>query len=691
LSKSLNENVASESELCNRLRAKYASAKSPQLKTDWKSDVLSEKFVTTIAEILEALIVFDQLEAAMDALFSRSSVVYNNCVNDTIAILLLTTGTSGTDADSTQFVQLMQTLITQVRSAYKRHEAVSHEISKVRSGDDINNQLINRFWTCIQEVLKSVVNVHLALDISNEEKAGDISTKQKMLFRFDNTTCVSVHSSTSNVQPLSAICQPDPYNIVAIFHLANRFCVEIESKPFISSPCPFNVHLHTVIMDRYFIEHVKRDMEKKTEVILRNSDVWSSSSELPNDGKGILNSCIKIFDLCRHVANLIKSMEIYTQRFASLWLLILEVYTRSASEVYAKITRNQSAFDGENYKEHSKISATWAVDEDISRFLKSLPSWTIFKCSVPSTPSAEMTTPTGLSLSISESEPEIKQRTERESEILIGNLGIEKQIRQEQLITDIEHIKSIACMHKSLQWFVGNMRELMANISPQAKKHMQCRIQMQSAEGGEVSEEILNKALEDRLRSLEEMSETCLLMLHLELRVRCFYHLYPLARSKVSASQDEHDREVVEFRNDMEQLHRLLKDLLPNKVKYLFDGLGHLCASIFIHSSQHMTKLSENGRKRICRNIFTVQKYLSPLTGRTESELNRARTFYELLNKEPDQLLASIMEQGAKFSYLEYNYLLSLAVRSHHLLSSQPGALESKMTQLREILSQLAK
>lgn len=49
--------------------------------------------------------------------------------------------------------------------------------------------------------------------------------------------------------------------------------------------------------------------------------------------------------------------------------------------------------------EHSKISATWAVDEDISRLLKSLPSWTVI---VNQTPAAELT-PTGL-LSLNESE-----------------------------------------------------------------------------------------------------------------------------------------------------------------------------------------------------------------------------------------------------------------------------------------------
>lgn len=74
--------------------------------------------------------------------------------------------------------------------------------------------------------------------------------------------------------------------------------------------------------------------------------------------------------------------------------------------------------------------------------------------------------------------------------------------------------------------------------------------------------------------------------------------------------------------------------------------------------SQHMTKLPEAGQKRLCRNIYTVQRHLSQISGRPEAELNKALFFYELVNKDPDGLLASIMEQGASFTYQEYTYLL---------------------------------
>lgn len=100
-------------------------------------------------------------------------------------------------------------------------------------------------------------------------------------------------------------------------------------------------------------------------------------------------------------------------------------------------------------------------------------------------------------------------------------------------------------------------------------------------------------------------------MMHLELRVHCFVHLLPLARIRPMVIQDDSDPEVVEFGKDLRQMHQLLSGhIAANKVKYLFDGLGHLCASIFINSSQHMSKLPDSAQKRLCRNIFTAQRLL---------------------------------------------------------------------------------
>lgn len=113
-------------------------------------------------------------------------------------------------------------------------------------------------------------------------------------------------------------------------------------------------------------------------------------------------------------------------------------------------------------------------------------------------------------------------------------------------------------------------------------------------------------AMEDCIGRLDSISDTCLLMLHLELRVHCFFHLLPLARPRNVSVHEELDAEVafrvdifatffesvyaglfkvIELGRDLQAFHQLLSSILSqSKLRYIFDGLGHLCAAIFIHS-----------------------------------------------------------------------------------------------------------
>ncbi|GMT27707.1 hypothetical protein PFISCL1PPCAC_19004, partial [Pristionchus fissidentatus] len=146
---------------------------------------------------------------------------------------------------------------------------------------------------------------------------------------------------------------------------------------------------------------------------------------------------------------------------------------------------------------------------------------------------------------------------------------------------------------------------------------------------------------------------------------------------------DDVDQEVHELGRDMAAFYKLLAEILAvPKLNYIFDGLGHLCAAIFIHLSQHMPRLTDAGKKRVCRNIWGVQQRLSQLTGRREAQLERARAFYELLSHDVDRIIALVPETSKQFSSMELSHLIGLSVRSHPLLSTQPGALDSCIQQL---------
>ncbi|KAI6238411.1 Exocyst complex component Sec8 [Aphelenchoides fujianensis] len=696
----LPEGAAAESSVCQRLLERYApraDGEQPKaaralgrsfgarfaalLPAD--SPEAAAELAARLADALDALAVFDQLDAALRHVQQRRPALCKAALNDLVALLSL--------------------LIQQVYGSFKRHELFAAQLNgRQRGAGEQAARLLDDFWTCAQDVVRAVVADHVDVhpeegDEPSAEKAAQpagTGDKIRALFRFAQTASWASTSSTAKRQLLSLVCSPDLYNVIDVYELLVRFCAQVERHTG-EKKCPLHVFLNQSVLST-FHNRVRKDMEAKIDAALLGAEVWTELAAVPGTQTRVLKSCVRVFELCKEIGRLIHEMQRETPLLASIWVVIMEEYRETANEMYRRITHSR-VVQGEHMTEHAKISATWAVDEDISRLLKSLPSWTVL-CP-PTTPEATPVlpvaqTPSGavaasLAAGIQESEQTVRQRTQRESEILIANLGVQREIERAAMITDMQHARSIACMHESLQWFCTQMRSLIASIPPTAHEHM--------------SRVKLSEALESRLQTLDSIAETCLLMMHLELRVHCFFHLLPLARpprslagaagtgvstaSIVAATRDDTDPEVTEFGRDLQQFHQMLAaHIAPHKVKYLFEGLGRLCASIFINSSQYMQKLSESGQKRVCRNIFTVQRHLSQISGRPETELNRAQSFFELVNRDPDELLARIMESATAFSYMEYTYLLALSVRRNTSLSAQPGVLDRKLKQLQEIL-----
>lgn len=203
--------------------------------------------------------------------------------------------------------------------------------------------------------------------------------------------------------------------------------------------------------------------------------------------------------------------------------------------MYEQVTRSIRQPDGVEPIEWRKISAAWAVDEDISRLLKSLPNWmtlVIEPYHALSTPSSMLTSPpstTPMTMA-AESADDIRRRNERESEILIGNLGMQKKIETWEMITESTHIRSLANMNESIEWFSTRVRATIAQLPKLVQDQLRTAKVQVTIDGVCEQHETLSGGLERRLQQLDDMSGTCLLILHLEVRVHLFHHLLPLAR-----------------------------------------------------------------------------------------------------------------------------------------------------------------
>ncbi|KRZ10049.1 Exocyst complex component 4 [Trichinella zimbabwensis] len=475
--------------------------------------------------------------------------------------------------------------------------------------------------------------------------------------------------------------------------------------------------------------------------------------QLPPSTVPLFVSSLKTLHACRDVETALLAAPAFCGEFFQLWLQAVQLYRQAASRQYDRLTcatceeatapkrtnprtTTQPAQEANTGRRPGKISSAWAIDGDIGRLLKSLPNWQNL-----TSPSATVDQQSSSSSAVDHSpfagdnagsssscyseaggqhEPaDTRSRHARESDILISNLGTQARIEHNELIP-FEHRKFqlMACYQESVEYFAKITKAAVISL-PQSVRtklkilpdanvddhdhhnhhHQQQRIvddRANNAQAEQQSEAITEPSslyghFMHCLQSVDQLAANCLLMLHLEVRVHCFYHLLPLFQlTAFVGSNQQIDQQVIHLNKDLMQMHDALSGFFqPYKLKYIFEGLGHLIAAIFISACQNISRINDAGKKRICRDIYTIQQCLSNLTGEREADLDQARKFYQLLYKSPDDILNSVVENGPEFTLQQYSNLLALAVRSHATLSSEPGALEQRLTRLKNLTNEM--
>lgn len=734
------------------------------------------KPVQHIAVLIEAAAFLRRLPDLVDVLKRRMASGMASIVHHTTVYAReYLAGPEHSLTDSKLLAELLQLLFRQFKIVAMLHRLIVSQLKRVREARRMESSAglelsytMNDVWEVIQGTLQQVLNDYLdiknaAMNIggggiahssvlsNNQLLAADnsLSTyfnkkkptrgKKATLFRFDSTMHAIKVASYVREQKLYAlpslttmaedgtgdqtllICGPTPENAIIIFKPLMKFVSEIEESDGASS-VNLRAFMENYIRD-YYLPKMQGELMQKLEIIFQSGDahdaLWTSEEAKRLDANVPLLICaVRVSEICRNLEVLMQSAPVFAPKFAELWLQVLNEFRKFAQLVFEKIGRSIKQ-EGNVEVERRKISAAWAVDEDISRLLKSLPNWLALTENASVAASTPFSPPVAnmsiLATPMMESAEDIRQRNMRESEILISNLGMQKRIDEHEVILDdIYNWKLLANMHESMQWFCRTMRmylqHLPANVINILKEAKQVQTTSVSAALGVAGvasvldatflgfdtpslDATLYRLFETSLAALDEAAATFLLMLHLEVRVHCFYFLLPIAKQTVARSHGEEiDEQVVRLNKDLMQLHDSLSSNLQNrKVKYVFEGLGHLVAAIFINSAHHILKINDSGKKRMCKDIFSVQQCLSTITGTRESDLDSARRYFELLYKTPDDILNTIVEKGPEFTELEYQHLLGLSIRSHPIYSSEPGSLDLRVNRLREIMNERSK
>nr|CAD7589281.1 unnamed protein product [Timema genevievae] len=637
------------------------------------------------------------------------------------------------------------------------------------------------------------------------------------------------------------VCQPDPRNITLIFIPLMKFIEDIERATGCTpgSSCTLNAFLADYVKEVFLGRHhvlVASSIETAT----KSTDAWRATTnpelmrslgvnrpllqEKPppvhlteirtsispssavklNTTSALANyatEAVTVERCIQDLKELMQALPAYAEHFLTIICNILRNYRETCQAAYRGIVQPDS--------EDKRIcSAAWLKDEDISRFIKSLPNWTDLQAQKIV---HQRRRPLRREETTEEESPEdIRQRNMREAEILASNLG-EGGINAHEILSDVGQLKGLSQLQESMLAFcwipghvglsgdelVGQAAREVVHLPPVAslgvmfldlKGHVRCEVLstwherwvstpaqnklrpirdgvsrwpssiqksrreeewfsssilmfaselprsiasspsiMVTSEGIPAMPESTVNSLLQLGQEFEELANTCLLVLHLEVRVQCFHYLLPrpntynrfagagvdsqepdpkvLELSRVLISIDEAMNSSLQLRKSKVKegfgnrinlrWDRGLNSELPAQnsntllinLQYIFEGLGHLIAKILITSAQYLDKIDEPGIQKMCRNIFALQQTLTNITMAREIALDHARHYFELFYLTPEEILSGVMEKGAEFSELEYMNAFQLLQRSQ--ADPDYGAINVHLGRLSDILGEV--
>ncbi|CAH1993571.1 unnamed protein product [Acanthoscelides obtectus] len=580
--------------------------------------------------------------------------------------------------------ELIQILFLQFKDVADSHRIILGYIEKACKIYKVDTKIYNLqfYWGQVQEVLQSFLSFYLDiqntsgdLQINDNLDTNDISvyfsrrkqpTKKKALFKFEGSSSALTLSSTikSAKKDKVLICTPHPNNILTLFIPFMCFIEEIEQITGVKhGTCALYQFLTQYVLHEY-LKRKSNEILEQIECAVRAPDAWKSVVllDISSDYKPLLVNTVTVERCIREWKAVLQALPLYGDKIAEYSYKALREYKDTCYAVYRGIVQPHT-------EDRRICSAAWLKDEDISRFLKSLPNWQQLKQQQEFRARGERRSGggtlrrAGQQPSLDEESPEdIRVRNRREAEILAGNLG-EGGVAAGEILSDMGLLRELAQLQESMEWFSVRMfqftsefRQEPLNLSPPKPENNHIDL------SPPISPTNLQQ-LTSIAQEFDELANTCLLLLHLEVRVQCFHYL--LAQSHQNKETHEPDPKVLELSRVLANVDEAMTSSLhPRKCKYIFEGLGHLIAKILISSAQYMNVIDETGIQRMCRNIFALQQTLTNITMTREVALDHARHYFELFFLTPEEILNSIVDKGTEFSELEYMNALQLLNRS---------------------------
>ncbi|XP_055641900.1 exocyst complex component 4 isoform X2 [Toxorhynchites rutilus septentrionalis] len=467
----------------------------------------------------------------------------------------------------------------------------------------------------------------------------------------------------------SLVCPPDAALVRQIYLPMMGYIHEIESfmKCKSGQLCSLNTFLANYVKDAYLARGHNRNLQLTIESLSKTQDAWRSiisPEEMKRLGltRPLLQNTVMVESRISETKKLILDLPTYSDELLKMVCALLKTYRETCQAAYRGIVQPET--------EDKRIySVAWLKDDDITRFLKSLPNWTDLKTSnVRHKQSSGQKRLMNTEPSEEESPTAVQQRNVREAEMLTSNLS-EGGISQQEILSDVGVLKELAILQESMEWFAGRITDFANDLRKPIVNGLLSVGGINSSPV--VVKDGMIKVLVNLALEFEELANTCLLVLHLEVRVQCFHYLKSNPSDKFKSNNPnksdslEPDAKVLKLTKVLSDMDEALSSTLhTRKTKYIFEGLAHLASRILIMTANSMESIDHAGVQRMCRNALALQQTLSSITASREVALDYARAFYEMFYLDPDEILTSIIEKGSQFTEMQYLNAMHLVCKN---------------------------
>ncbi|XP_048632318.1 exocyst complex component SEC8 [Brassica napus] len=231
-------------------------------------------------------------------------------------------------------------------------------------------------------------------------------------------------------------------------------------------------------------------------------------------------------------------------------------------------------------------------------------------------------------------------------------------IKQDNLIRDDNKLILLASLSDSLEYVADSIERLGQAVPRAASQDSNSRNQATSP-----------RNLASFADEYRKLATDCLKVLRVEMQLETVFHLQEMTNREYLEDEDaeEPDDFVISLTS---QITRRDEGMAPfisgEKRNYVFGGICGTAASASIKALADMRSINLFGVQQICRNTIALEQAMAAIPyidgESVQQNLDRVRTYFELLNMPFEALLAFIAEHDQMFTPTEYSNLLKVNV-----------------------------